>query len=106
MGTLIPPQTAVRLLSIVLVGDAVQRLSVPGSPRWELTPRGRPDEAEAEREFYGYGVDSGTAAFLDASAAPWLCRLADDGYGPLLTKLDGKLRDPATGPNVVAFESG
>jgi hypothetical protein len=57
-------------------------------------------------EFYGYGVDSGTAAFLDASAAPWLCRLADDGYGPLLTKLDGKLRDPATGPNVVAFESG
>jgi hypothetical protein len=65
-------------------------------------------------QFFGYGVDSGLGAFLDASAVPSLCGLlGDDLDGPLMKALDARtgspgaaVRESPDGPNVIAFESG
>jgi len=64
-------------------------------------------------EFYGFGVDAGTGAYVDATALDALTRLAEDEEDPLATaemadddKLFWNLRDKQSGHNVVAFHSG
>lgn len=96
---------------------AAAKLLVRDEPvtRWQLALVPGEDPAKlGPNEYYGYGVDGGLGSFLDASAAPSLCRLVGDGLdGPLMKALlpddhppGVSLRDPATGPNVIAFESG
>lgn len=95
---------------------AAARVLVRPEPvtRWALAFSPGEDPAKlGPNEYYGFGVDSGLAALLDASATPSLCRLVAGGDGPLIPALDQdddsagvSLRDPATGPNVIAFGAG
>ncbi|MEV5376029.1 DUF4241 domain-containing protein [Streptomyces nondiastaticus] len=63
-----------------------------------------------DREFYGFGVDSGTGAFLDAAARDALA--ADPDAGVELASSIGdeaacpEFRDPVSGANAIAFPSG
>ncbi|WP_410601542.1 DUF4241 domain-containing protein [Amycolatopsis sp. lyj-90] len=93
---------------------AAARLTIRPEPvtRWELALVKGEDPAElGPNEFYGYGVDAGLGAFVDADAVPALCRLVgEDLEGPLIKALDGPeaalVRDPVSGLNVSAFGSG
>ncbi|MEU8802885.1 DUF4241 domain-containing protein [Spirillospora sp. NPDC048819] len=78
--------------------------------RWELALQPGQDPGELEPDhFYGFGVDTGTGAFLDASAGRALSNLATSD-GLLVERLDGAyitdIRDPATRMNIVAYYSG
>ncbi|MFD8496472.1 DUF4241 domain-containing protein [Amycolatopsis sp. NPDC059657] len=94
---------------------AAAKVTVRPDPvaRWEmaLTPSQNPATLK-RNEIFGYGVDSGTGAFLDVSVLPALRGLNGDGHGPLVTAFDrddtlhASVRDPATGLNVIAFHSG
>ncbi|MFC3450341.1 DUF4241 domain-containing protein [Amycolatopsis speibonae] len=93
---------------------AAARLTIRPEPvlRWELALVKDEDPAKlGPDEFYGYGVDAGLGAFVDADAVPALCRLVgEDLEGPLIKALDGPeaalVRDPVSGLNVAAFGSG
>ncbi|ANN14215.1 hypothetical protein SD37_00125 [Amycolatopsis orientalis] len=78
--------------------------------RWELALA--EGDAPKPGEVLGYGVDSGTGSFLDATAVPALPRLVgESGEGPLMKLFDG---DPVGGAylledggaSVAAFTSG
>lgn len=93
---------------------AAARLTIRPEPvsRWELALVKGEDPAKlGQNEYYGYGVDAGLGAFLDANSVPALCRLVGpDLDGPLIKALDGPdavlMRDPVSGLNVAAFSSG
>lgn len=98
---------------------AAVRLVIGDAPvtTWEmaLLP-GQKKEGLPTGHYFGFGVDSGVASFLDADAVPALERLAPteataaDGLGPIYDGLDGAIGvnavDPQTGANVVAWYSG
>jgi hypothetical protein len=85
--------------------------------RWELATKGNQDVSRlAPDEIFGYGVDSGTGAFMDLVTAKGI----DDNYTPygdLMVELlqQGRTRgepwatvvvDPNIGANAIAFQSG
>lgn len=86
--------------------------------RFEMAlTEGQELEALEEDEFYGYGVDSGTGAFLDAAACAVyekLLEAEDTGYGPLEKALEESYAPTYSsanvtlpeGGNVVAFSTG
>ncbi|MYU22346.1 DUF4241 domain-containing protein [Streptomyces sp. SID8352] len=68
---------------------------------WELAVRpGQDTRLLGEREFYGFGVDSGTGSFLDAAGRGALIELCKEGVEL------GETTDPGTGANLVAYPSG
>lgn len=75
------------------------------------------EEPSAEGKFYATGVDSGTLAFLDASALPGLVEAAEEGWDEprgvwddIVAALDAgptaELADPRTDTNMIMFSSG
>jgi Protein of unknown function (DUF4241) len=85
---------------------------------WELALRpGEDPRMLGEGEFFGFGVDTGTAAFLDAAALTAMVGLVTDGWETFVERHGGNLYrqqqaevaemiDPASGANLIAFESG
>ena len=71
---------------------------------------GQDERLLGEGEFYGFGVDAGTAAFTDATAAPDLGRRYWDDLvaGTQVEDVHGVavVDDPANGTNLVAYPSG
>ncbi|GGV20332.1 hypothetical protein GCM10010293_16010 [Streptomyces griseoflavus] len=68
---------------------------------WELAVRpGQDTRLLGEGEFYGFGVDSGMAAFLDAAGRDVLAAACEHGCAP------GETTDPDTGTNLIAYHSG
>jgi hypothetical protein len=92
------------------------RLTIRDEPiaEWRLATRGTENAADlAPDSFYGFTVDAGTGAFLDAAALPALTRVAggpDSRLATVSTRDDGELvwnlRDEVSGMNVVAYLSG
>lgn len=76
---------------------------------WELGLRpGQDVRMLGDREFYGFGVDSGIGSFLDAATRDALLAL-DERPGSLLDFQGAdhaEWRDPVTGANVIAYPSG
>ncbi|MBP2330469.1 hypothetical protein JOF56_010854 [Kibdelosporangium banguiense] len=99
-------------LAVVDGRTAGARVIVSHEPvaTWELALREGQDPRQlGNKEFYGFGVDSGQACFLDAAAMPGLDEAGDDLVDDLTdTPEDGSvsLDDPRTGANLVAFWSG
>lgn len=95
---------------------AAVRLTVRDEPvtDWRMALQGTEQLDDlGPDEFYGFGVDAGTGAFVDAAALPALTRLANDEEDPLMTaqladedSLFWNLRDERSGHNIVAFHSG
>ncbi|TQE24278.1 DUF4241 domain-containing protein [Streptomyces ipomoeae] len=81
-------------------------LAVP--PReWEMALR--PDEELGllgEGEFYGVGVDTGTAAFMDATRTVTEDQLDEDLFIPLDSHFSVELPSTETEPNLIAFRAG
>ncbi|MFC4517914.1 DUF4241 domain-containing protein [Streptomyces ehimensis] len=78
---------------------------------WELgLSPGQESRLLGDRQYYGFGVDSGTGAFLDIAARDAL--VADRNAGEDLAAAVGgevtcpEFRDPASGANAIAFPSG
>ncbi|MFF7142733.1 DUF4241 domain-containing protein [Streptomyces nodosus] len=68
---------------------------------WELAVRsGQDTRLLGEGEFYGFGVDSGMGAFLDAAGRDVLAAACEHGCEP------GETTDPGTGANLIAYHSG
>jgi hypothetical protein len=81
--------------------------------RYALEPGG----PVGDREFFGFGVDAGTAAFLDAAALTAMIGLVTDAWVAFVERHGGnlyrqqqakaaKVIDPTSGANLIAFESG
>ncbi|MFE2750926.1 DUF4241 domain-containing protein [Actinosynnema sp. NPDC059335] len=92
---------------------AAARLVVTREPAvsWELAVVAGQDVADlGEDEFYGFGVDTGTACFVDADAAAalgaWLDDNHDTAYDGVFEAHAAPMRDPSTGHGLVAFTSG
>ncbi|MFE1440128.1 DUF4241 domain-containing protein [Streptomyces sp. NPDC058739] len=81
-------------------------LDVP--PReWEMALR--PDEdlgLLGEGQFYGVGVDTGTAAFMDATRTVLEDQLDDDLFIPLDSGFTVELPGTEPEPNLIAFRAG
>lgn len=101
------------------VAYAIVRVADPPPVRWELALLPAHDPSElGDDEFFGYGVDSGTGCFMDASAAERLAeRAAEIGDNQDLEDQMVKtyvhtwawvdyVLDADTGVNVIAFSSG
>lgn len=78
---------------------------------WELALRpGQDARLLGEGEFYGFGVDTGTGAFLDASGRDTLAEIADQRMQTdLFNDADSshaEISDPGTGTNLIAYLSG
>jgi Protein of unknown function (DUF4241) len=85
---------------------------------WELALRpGEDPRTLGDREFFGFGVDAGTAAFLDAAALTAMIGLVTDAWVAFVERHGGNLYrqqqaeaaeviDPTSGANLIAFESG
>jgi hypothetical protein len=78
---------------------------------WE--PARRENDPDDDNRAYGFGVDSGTGCFLDASAVPALVRLGDPPDGLLWTATQDTIThcavnvtDPETEHNFVVFGCG
>ncbi|MFI0915387.1 DUF4241 domain-containing protein [Streptomyces abikoensis] len=78
---------------------------------WQLGLRpGQESRLLGDRQYYGFGVDSGTGAFLDIAARDALVADRDTG-ADLAAAVGGEVtcpefRDPASGANAIAFPSG
>ncbi|MET9774624.1 DUF4241 domain-containing protein [Streptomyces sp. NPDC006367] len=81
-------------------------LDIP--PReWEMALR--PDEDPGllgEGRFYGVGVDTGTAAFMDATRTVSEDRLDEDLFMPLDSRFSVDLPGTGPEPNLIAFRAG
>ncbi|MBP2326554.1 hypothetical protein JOF56_006939 [Kibdelosporangium banguiense] len=96
---------------------AAARMTVRPDPvvRWEMALQPTDDTSLLTGEkYYGFGVDTGLAAFLDADMKQALSRLGAEN-GPIEKTLLGddpnearaaEVRDPVTGRNVMAFHAG
>ncbi|MFI0896848.1 DUF4241 domain-containing protein [Streptomyces sp. NPDC020983] len=74
---------------------------------WEMALR--PDEdlgLLGGGQFYGVGVDTGTAAFLDATRTVDEDRLDEDVFVPLDSRFAVELPGTRSGPNLIAFRAG
>jgi len=100
----------------------------PSRPvRWEMATRPGEDLAtlnpEADDDFFGYDVDSGTGCFMDTVAQRFIDDLSNEDGGVFTAELIDEMQreyqggpldrlaanvtvDPATGANLVAFMSG
>ncbi|MFE4990145.1 DUF4241 domain-containing protein [Streptomyces mirabilis] len=92
--------TAARLL-------VSERLTV----HWELALlEGQDERVLRDGQFYGFGVDAGTGAFVDATMAEELGRRFWDGRVAGTQDEDDNgiatVDDPATGTNLIAYPSG
>lgn len=92
-------------------GVAAARVSFLDIPpqEWEMTLR--PDEdlgLLGEGQFYGVGVDTGTAAFMDATRTVTEDQLDDDIFIPLDSDSQFSVELPGTEPepNLIAFSAG
>ncbi|MGA4799908.1 DUF4241 domain-containing protein [Streptomyces lavendulocolor] len=90
-------------------GVAAARVTFLDSPprEWDLALR--PDEdlgLLGEGQFYGVGVDTGTAAFMDATRTVIDDRLDEDVFIPLDSAVSVELPGTGTEPNVIAFRAG
>jgi hypothetical protein len=89
---------------------AAAKLTVRTGPvaSWEpaLCPGQDPRSLE-EKEFFGFGVDSGTGCFVDAAALAAIGRLSDDVVESLFPGIGGS-RMAELGPeaNLITFSSG
>ncbi|WP_203887330.1 DUF4241 domain-containing protein [Planotetraspora kaengkrachanensis] len=89
---------------------AMVRIHDKPTASWELAVRpGQDIRLLGDGEFYGFGVDSGMGAFLDASgrdvlAAAYEQRQQGDDAWDHDTALEAA--DPATGTNLIAYSSG
>ena len=114
--TTVPPGEYPVLLSLVRWADdpqhrrvAAAKLAIRDDPvaSWEMAllpgqdPRFLPDEA-----FYGFGVDSGNACFLDAIATPAMARQGEAFIVGGDIEITAELSDPESGANMITFESG
>jgi hypothetical protein len=81
-------------------------LDIP--PReWEMALR--PDEdlgLLGEGQFYGVGVDTGTAAFMDATRTVIEDQLDEDLFIPLDSHFSVELPSTEPEPNLIAFRAG
>ncbi|KJY26102.1 DUF4241 domain-containing protein [Streptomyces katrae] len=74
---------------------------------WELALRPEQDaRLLGPGEFYGFGVDTGTACFMDASGRNTLPQLYEQEPGFEADSHSGMRSDPASGTNLIAFMSG
>lgn len=83
---------------------------------WELALRpGEDPRLLGDREFFGFGVDTGTASLLDAAALSAMVGLVtDDAWEPFIDRHGDDLDrhkpvealDPESGANLIAFHSG
>ncbi|MFE2582931.1 DUF4241 domain-containing protein [Streptomyces sp. NPDC059378] len=84
----------------------VMFLDIP--PReWEMALR--PDEdlgLLGEGQFYGVGVDTGTAAFMDATRTVIEDQLDEDLFMPLDSQFSVELPSTELEPNLIAFRAG
>lgn len=74
---------------------------------WEMAIR--PDEdlgLLSEGQFYGVGVDTGTAAFLDATRPVNEAEFDDDLVERLESSFTAELTGPEPEPNLIAFRAG
>ncbi|MGW8066895.1 DUF4241 domain-containing protein [Streptomyces ziwulingensis] len=92
-------------------GVAAARVTFLDIPpqEWEMTLR--PDEdlgLLGEGQFYGVGVDTGTAAFMDAKRTVTEDQLDDDIFIPLDSDSQFSVELPGTEPepNLIAFRAG
>ncbi|WP_217255130.1 DUF4241 domain-containing protein [Streptomyces sp. AC602_WCS936] len=92
-------------------GVAAARVTFLAIPpqEWEMTLR--PDEdlgLLGEGQFYGVGVDTGTAAFMDAMRTVTEDQLDDDIFIPLDSDSQFSVELPGTEPepNLIAFRAG
>ncbi|MFF4544764.1 DUF4241 domain-containing protein [Streptomyces sp. NPDC001406] len=101
--------------SMTIDEDTAVRILVSDRPTVGWEPAlldGQDTRLLREGEFYGFGVDSGTGAFVDAGTAGELGRRYGEGMAngtlELATDENGVhiLEDPATGTNLIAYPSG
>jgi hypothetical protein len=96
------------------VGFARIKFSEQMPCRWEMAVAGDYNLADLEPDtMIGYGVDSGTGAFLDAASAPVFAALTDDDRDQLEADLQANYRHTRfwmlwerDGANVALFSSG
>ncbi|MFG3093885.1 DUF4241 domain-containing protein [Streptomyces sp. NPDC048202] len=81
-------------------------LDIP--PReWDMALRADEDlRVLGEGQFYGVGVDTGTAAFMDATWAGIEGPLDDDLFMPLESRPSVELPGAEPEPNLIAFRAG
>ncbi|WP_159667103.1 DUF4241 domain-containing protein, partial [Streptomyces mexicanus] len=80
---------------------ALLRITDEPTVSWELAVRpGQDPRLLGEGEFYGFGVDTGMGAFLDAAGREGLAEAFEDRLEP------GEATDPRTGTNLIAYHSG
>lgn len=91
---------------------AAARLSLTSSPvtAWELALRPGEDPGSLRPgEFFGVGVDVGSAGFLDAVALQYMAEQEEHNGGQLGTpgaQSSVERTDPATGANYIVFSTG
>lgn len=76
---------------------------------WELALRpGQDPRTLGEEQFFGFGVDTGTACFVDAAAIEPLARVYEETYEDHLGNglATPEFTDPTTGANLFAFPAG
>ncbi|MFC6017568.1 DUF4241 domain-containing protein [Plantactinospora solaniradicis] len=88
---------------------AMVRILDKPTASWELAVRpGQDIRLLGDDEFYGFGVDTGTGAFLDASGRDALGAAYEHRQQSDAREDDKEteVADPATGTNLIAFPSG
>jgi hypothetical protein len=88
---------------------AMLRILDKPTASWELAVRpGQDIRLLGDDEFYGFGVDSGTGAFLDASGRDPLAAAYEHGQSSDAQDGDTETEtaDPNTGTNLIAYPSG
>jgi hypothetical protein len=88
---------------------AAGRLTIYEGPvaTWELALRpGKDPRLLGDDEFYGFGVDTGTACFHDAAVAATMAGIDADALERLRSQQPVEVLDPGSGANLIAFESG
>ncbi|UYQ65727.1 DUF4241 domain-containing protein [Streptomyces peucetius] len=87
---------------------AMLRILDKPAARWELALRpGEDARLLGSGEFYGFGVDSGTACFLDASGRDTLPKIFEQQLTEWEADRDScTVSDPASGINLIAYLSG
>lgn len=91
---------------------AAGRLLISSEPvaSWEMALRlGDDPRTLGNGEFYGFGVDTGAACFVDAAAVGGVARMAEP-HRDMLKQVQGgrtvEATDSASGANLIAFSSG
>ncbi|MGW4445236.1 DUF4241 domain-containing protein [Streptomyces sp. NPDC004682] len=112
-GVAVPPGEFPVTLSLLRtareVGVAAARVTFLDVPPSEWDMLLRPDEdlgLLGEGQFHGVGVDTGTAAFLDATRRVTEEQLDEDVFLPLDSTFSVELPGTESEPNLIAFRAG